>query len=153
MLGLLLFVLSRCKNSDTNVALYNDGVITQVEHADSIIQELFSFKDFDSFDVAKLNYLNALDTIKNNLSALKPIAKDDTMRQAALQLVDTYNSIVQKEYSDIYTILHDTIYTPADSVRADSLMAEMYAKWQIQSEKIATLQNRFAERHKLKLNE
>jgi hypothetical protein len=45
----------------------------------------------------------------------------------------------------------DTIYTRQDSISVDSLSAEMYAKWQIQSERFATEQKHFSKKYNIEL--
>ncbi|MBC8045681.1 MAG: hypothetical protein H7Y00_02710 [Fimbriimonadaceae bacterium] len=141
-------ILTACTDKKKESAVvYNDTVVKAVDRADSVIQILFSFKMFEKFSEAQNGYNTTFTKSLNQLNSLQPIVGDDTLRQTAIELIETYKNIVNEDFGGIYKIMNDSAYTVTDSLRVDSLMAEMYSKWQVQSSNMATEQNDFAKRH------
>jgi hypothetical protein len=146
----LTLTLGSCKNNMQQYAEYNDAIVEQVEMADSTLQILFSFEEFDQFPERKASYSATFSGIQKNLTQIS-WEEEDSLRQAALDLVDTYQSIVDQEYTGIYTLMHDTIYTAEDSSQVDALSKDMYARWQISSEYFASVQGSFSKRYGINL--
>lgn len=148
---LIPLVLVSCQNNKERYAAYNDAIVDQVEVADSTLQRIFSFEDFETFPEQKPVYTATFSGITQSLRQIS-WEEEDSLRQAAYALVDAYQSIVDQEYSSIYTIMHDTVYTAEDSSQVDALSKDMYAKWQISSEHFATEQGKFSKRYGIELN-
>ncbi len=148
---LLLLGLSACSGKQKSYISYNDRIVAQAEQADSTLRELFKFSDLDNYPEQKAKYTSSLAVVYDSLSAVIPEFEDDTLRQTALELVATYQQIAEVDFLSIHTLMTDSIYTIEDSLRVDSLSAEMYAKWQIQSERFATAQQHFSKKYKIEL--
>lgn len=146
-----LLVYSCADKTKENAVVYNDAVIREVDKADSLIQILFAFEMFDRFPEMQQSFTQEFSEAKNNLQSIKPMENDDSLRQEAITLIDGYVSILQGDYKNIYEIMRDSVYTPADSIEVDSLMFAMYSKWEIQSASIAAQQKRFADKYGIML--
>lgn len=153
--SIVLFVtisFSSCTNKEREQTItYNDTIVAEVDKADSVIRFLFNFDMFDRFPQIEKDFNYTLNAVRTNLEKLTPVKNDDSLRLSALQLIDTYSSILNDDYAGIYAVMKDSTYTAADSLHVDSLMNEMYIKWQIEGEHMARLQKRFAERHGIEL--
>lgn len=136
--------LTSCNNNKKQWAEYNNAIVSEMKTADSVIQQLFTFKDFEKYESAKSDYINALANAKKNLLAIEAPEAGDSLRTIAIEITDVYTEIASKDFYAIYTFMHDSIYTPADSISVDSLSDIMYSKWQIASEKFATRQKEFS---------
>lgn len=149
--ALIIISIYACNDHKKDWALYNNAVVQEVKVADSTIKELFTFKDFEKFPETKHTYTDALEKVQNNLNAITSPGSEDSLRLTALELTNVYMDITTNDYQGIYTYMHDSIYTPADSVSVDSLSDMMYSKWQIASEKFGTMQLHFSKKYKIEL--
>jgi hypothetical protein len=140
-----------CSNKAQEYIAYNDAVVSQVELADSTIRRLFSFADFDEFPKVQQNYHSSFKSINSALTAIEPNEESDSLRLVAMDLVSTYDDIVDNDFLVIYELMSDSLYTAQDSITVDSLSAEMYAKWQIKSEHFASTQKAFSKKFGIEL--
>lgn len=138
------FTVAACNKETKRTIAYNDAVVDAVEQADSTVRDLFSFRDFENYPTHKEQYHDAFGSIIETLDAIPSHEKNDSLRSVAIELVDTYHGLVDGDFLTIHTLMHDSIYTVEDSIAVDSISAEMYAKWQIQSERFASQQRRFS---------
>lgn len=151
LFGLLFTTAVGCKQDRQAWADYNNRVVKEVKAADSTIEQLFSFKDFETYPTAKESYTTALNGIRGRLEGIAAPGADDSLRLAALELTSVYIEIAQSDFNTIYVLMHDSIYTPADSASVDSLSDTMYAKWQAASGKFAALQQDFGVKYDIRL--
>lgn len=132
--------------------MYNDAIVKEVTRADSVIRIVLDFENaFVTFPSAEQEYLSVLNSSLTHLQSLQSIAGDDTLRLAAIQLVESYKSMIQDDFAQIYSTMIDSVYTAQDSVRVDSLMAEMYGKWQMHGSQVTSQQLDFAKRNGITL--
>ena len=148
---LLLLAFAACSGNEKAYIEYNDRIVQEVENADSTLRQLFTFKDLGNYPSQKANYTGSLTANYDALRAVVPDFDDDTLRQTAMEQVLTYKQIAEVDFLSIHTLMTDTIYTRQDSISVDSLSAEMYAKWQIQSERFATEQKHFSKKYNIEL--
>ncbi|MBK6732097.1 MAG: hypothetical protein IPG60_14465 [Bacteroidetes bacterium] len=151
LFALLVTTIYGCKQDKVAYADYNNEVVNEVKSADSTIRQLFTFKDFEAYPTVMGNYTSAFENINSNLKAIEAPGKDDSLRLAAIDLTTIYEEIAKQDFNTIYQLMHDSIYTPADSIKVDSLSDIMYSKWQIASEKFATIQQDFGAKYKISL--
>lgn len=138
------FTVAACNKETKQTIAYNDAIVDAVEQADSTVRDLFSFRDFEEYPSRKEGYNKSFLSIRETLDAIPSHDRNDSLRLVAIELVDTYHGLVDGDFLAIYTLMHDSLYTVEDSVSVDSISAEMYAKWQIQSERFASQQKRFS---------
>lgn len=149
---LLAVLFVTCKDRKKEAAvLYNDAIVKAVNSSDSVIQVLFAFEMFDQFPQIQENYNEIFTRSLTQLKNITPIEGDDTLRQSATELIETYQSILNDDFSNIYQIMHDSVYTAIDSARVDSLMLSMYTKWELHSRILAAQQTNFAKRYAITL--
>ncbi|HQU40125.1 MAG: hypothetical protein H6546_04115 [Chitinophagales bacterium] len=150
-LFLMTLVIAGCTDKKEPFIRYNDVIVEQVYLADSTLRDVFSFRDFETFPDRHPGYDASFEGIRKSLHDLEAM-EEDSLRQAAMDLVNAYEGIVDDDYATIYQLMHDSIYTQSDSIQVDSLSAEMYAKWQIYSEKFASTQKHFARKNGISLD-
>lgn len=76
----------------------------------------FSFRDFETFPDRHPGYDASFEGIRKSLHDLEAM-EEDSLRQAAMDLVNAYEGIVDDDYATIYQLMHDSIYTQSDSIQ------------------------------------
>jgi hypothetical protein len=147
----ILLLLGSCREDKAGYVDYNDAVVQQVRLADSTLQVVFSFQEFEAFPDKQSNYQSHLSQASAGLDEIS-WTEEDSLRMVARNLVSTYQQIIDTDYAGIYQLMHDSIYTAADSIQVDSFSTEMYAKWQIQSEHFASVQKSFGKKFGISLS-
>lgn len=101
------------------------------------------------YTLRKHNTVMRLLVAQDSLNNIPPLNGDDSLRMAALKMVDNYIETFAV-YDTIYAILSDSVYYPEDSIQVQFLLKSNHDTLTTQAARFTELQQRFSERYGLK---
>lgn len=149
LFGLVLALCTSCNKRKYAAATeYNDKVIRFVEQSDRAMKVWNSNNFMQEYMIKNHNTVMRLLNMQDSLANTEPLTGDDTLRQAAIIMVENYiESFVV--FDTIYAILSDSTYYPEDSIRIHELLSSNRNMLQQQGNNFVETQKRFAIRHDL----
>ncbi|MEZ5014985.1 MAG: hypothetical protein R2794_11905 [Chitinophagales bacterium] len=142
--ALLLF---SCNNKKyAKITDYNDHVVKYLEQAELTVKTWSNTNFMQLYELKKQNSILKLLDMQDSLTALTPLHDDDTLRQAAMGMIDNYLKSFTI-YDSVYAILTDTAYYKSDSIRVRELLKSNQNMLQQQADAFQALQKRFSERY------
>ncbi len=149
---LLLFtltLLSACrKKKFTEATAYNDAVVSFIEQSERAMTVWNNTNFMQEYTLKKHNTVIRLLGMQDSLNNIPPLSGDDTLRLAALRMVDNYIETFAV-YDTIYAMLSDSVYYPEDSIKVDLLLTANQDTLNNQAAAFTLLQQRFSARYGL----
>lgn len=146
----LLLLLSACnRRKYAEATAYNDAVVSFMEQSDIAMRNWNDNNFMQEYTLRKHNTVMRLLVAQDSLNNIPPLNGDDSLRMAALKMVDNYIETFAV-YDTIYAILSDSVYYPEDSIQVQFLLKSNHDTLTTQAARFTELQQRFSERYGLK---
>lgn len=159
----VIFLFAACKKQSPKQ--YNDEIITeQLKIVQKIKALSNAINDYNILpaDVAIENMNKAydslifqIDTSTKFVKAMKPFKKDETLKNAALDLFNSYRDVTENNYKKVIELykLPTNLFTEKESKELDSLKNDASEKINNAFEKFYKVQKKFADDNNLQLIE
>lgn len=149
LFGMLSAALISCNKKKYAAATeYNDRIVSYIEQCERSMKVWNNTNFMQEYTLKKHNTVIRLLNMQDSINNVEPLAGDDTLRQAALDMVDNYIQSFAI-FDTVYAILADTVYYPEDSMQVRVLLESNQDTLRLQAEKFSILQQRFSARYGL----
>ena len=130
ILSLVFITLSSCNRNNVKPEVYNDSLVV---HQIRVVEKADKLQDaFDSYVEKEMlfRHKDLENQIKNSIGAIEVMASyngDDTYKNAALEMLNGYKNLLNKEYKAAEKILEqpDSLYSDGDEARLEMLYKQI----------------------------
>lgn len=149
ILMLLVVLTSSCnKKKYARVTEYNDKVVNYIEQSERAMKVWNNTNFMQEYAIKKQNTVTRLLNMQDSLNNLMPLADDDTLRMAGLNMIDNYLNAFAI-YDTVHTILSDSLFLKEDSIHVQQLLLSNQDMLKQQAESFTETQKRFSQRYEL----
>jgi len=130
ILTLVLITLGSCNRNNVKPEVYNDSLVV---HQIRVVEKANKLQDaFDSYSEKEMliRHKDLENQIENSIGAVKmmtPYNGDDKYKVAALEMLNGYKNLLNKEYKAAEKILEqpDSLYSDGDEARLEMLYKQI----------------------------
>lgn len=149
ILLLICAALAGCnKKKYETITTYNDQVVRYIQKSEKTMKIWNTNNFMQEYELKKQNSIAKLLNLQDSLISMEPYEDDDTMRLAALSMMDNYLHAFSI-YDTVHKILSDSIFIKADSIRVQELLRTNQNMLKQQAQSFMDLQKRFSQRYEL----
>lgn len=150
---LIIAALTGCNRKKyTEITNYNDKVVKFVQQSERTMKIWNTTNFMQEYALKKQNSISKLLLMEDSLNALTPYEEDDTLRLAALSMVDNYLHAFSI-YDTVNKLLSDSLFLKTDSIRVQELLRSNQNMLRQQATGFIQLQKRFSDRYELQFVE
>ncbi len=154
ILTLVLIVLSSCNRKNIKPEVYNDSLVM---HQIRVVEKADKLQDaFGSFVEKEMQYRHK--ELSNQINAsilavetMAPFNEDETYKTAALDMLNGYKKLLNKEYKAAEKILAqpDSLYSDGDEARLEMLYKQIDMLSSTFNSDFKKAQEKFSKDHKI----
>ncbi len=148
----VLMLVGCNKKKYTEITNYNDKVVKFVEQSERTMKIWNTTNFMQEYALKKQNSITKLLNLQDSLNSLAPYDDDDTLRLAALSMMDNYLHAFAV-YDTVHALLSDSLFLKKDSIRVQELLRTNQNMLKQQGASFMQLQKRFSDRYELQFVE
>lgn len=154
ILTLVLITLSSCNRNNVKPDVYNDSLVL---HQIRVVEKADKLQDaYDSYVEKEMLYRhkelsNQIDASILAVETMEPFNGDDSYKVAALEMINGYKKLLNKEYKAAEKILEqpDSLYSDGDEARLEMLYKQIDRISSMYNEDFKKAQETFLKNNKI----